>query len=152
MKMGEYEEAARTFKAAAAIDPQMAAAYYNIGRALSAMADKIEAHSMPWNKFIDEAHQNYKKCLACDPDYHDAYISLGTIALSKSPPDYGEAEKNFAAALKLKPASREALFNLLSLAKLKSDGKMERKYKELIAGALADDEEAMAKLKNDSEK
>jgi len=152
MKMGEFEEAARTFKAAAAIDPQMAAAYYNIGRALSAMADKIEAHSMPWNKFIDEAHQNYKKCLACDPDYHDAYISLGTIALSKSPPDYGEAEKNFAAALKLKAASREALFNLLSLAKLKSDVKMERKYKELIAGALADDEEAMAKLKNDSGK
>lgn len=147
MKMAEYEEAVKAFRAAAAIDPKMAEAHYNIGRSLCAMADKLEAHSMPWNKFIDEAHQSYKKCLEQDPGFHDALVSLGTLALSKSPPDYGEAEKNFAAALKVRPDSREALFNLLSLARLKADAAMEKKYSELITRVLAEDEEAMARLR-----
>ncbi|HOT75499.1 MAG TPA: tetratricopeptide repeat protein [Candidatus Wallbacteria bacterium] len=148
MKMGEYEDAIKGFKAAIAIKPDMAAAHYNIGRALSAMADKIEAHSMPWNKFMDEAYQNYKKCLSIDPAYYDACISLGTMALAKSPPDYGEAETHFLSALKTNARSKEALFNLLSLAGLKNDQKMAQKYKTLIESTLGDDEDAMVKLKN----
>ncbi len=147
MKMGEYEEAIKAFKTALEINPETAAAYYNLGRSLSAMAEKIEAHSMPWNKFIDEAYSNYKKCLSIDEKYHDAYISLGTLALSKSPPDYPDAEKNFNAALKINKNSREALFNLLSLAGLKSDDKMADRYKKLIGETLSEDEDAMNRLK-----
>jgi tetratricopeptide (TPR) repeat protein len=148
MKMGEYEEAIKAFKTALDINPETAAAYYNLGRSLSAMAEKIEAHSMPWNKFMDEAYNNYKKCLALDEKYHDAYISLGTLALSKSPPDYPDSEKNFNAALKINSNSKEALFNLLSLAGLKADDKMAAKYKTIISQTLSDDEDAMKRLKN----
>ena len=148
MKMGEYEEAIKAFKTALEINPETAAAYYNLGRSLSAMAEKIEAHSMPWNKFMDEAYANYKKCLAIDENYHDAYISLGTLALSKSPPDYPDAEKKFSAALKISKNSKEALFNLLSLAGLKADDKMADKYKTLITETLNEDEDAMSRLKN----
>ena len=147
MKMGEYEEAIKSFKASLNIDAEMAAAYYNLGRSLSAMAEKIEAHTMPWNKFMDEAHNNYKKCLSLDEKYHDAYISLGILALSKSPPDYPDAEKNFNAALKINNNSKEALFNLLSLAGLKADDKMAAKYKTIISKTLSDDEDAMKRLK-----
>ncbi len=148
MKMGEYEEAIKAFKTALEINPETAAAYYNLGRSLSAMAEKIEAHSISWNKFIDDAYNNYKKCLDIDEKYHDAYISLGTLALSKSPPDYSDAEKNFSAALKINKNSKEALFNLLSLAGLKADDKMADKYKTLITETLNEDEDAMSRLKN----
>jgi len=97
---------------------------------------------------MDEAYQNYKKCLSIDPAYYDACISLGTMALSKSPPDYGEAENYFLSALKINARSKEALFNLLSLAGLKNDQKMAQKYKALVESTLGDDEDAMTKLKS----
>ncbi len=148
MKMNEYEEAIKALKKAINIDVNKAEAYYNIGRSLCAIADKIEAHSMPWNKLMDEAGRHYIKCLELDEKYHDAFISLGTLDLSKNPPDYNGAEKNFTAALKINEKSKEALFNLLSLAGLKADLKMREKYRNFILTALDEDEDAMKRLKN----
>lgn len=147
LRLGDFEDAAKIFKKVIELDPEMADAYYSRARALSALADKFEAHSMPWNTMISEAVDYYRKSVQINPAFHEAYISLGTIDMAKSPPDYDGAAKNFGSALKIEPKSREALLNMLTLGRLKKDKKIMDKYRALIKEAFADDEEIMARTK-----
>lgn len=140
MKMGAYEEAIKSFGKALALRPGLKEANYNIAKSLMSLSEKFEAHSAPWNQYMVEAISYHKKCIQQDPNFEPSHVSLGIIALGKNPPDYNSASECFAKALKINPASRDALLNMLALGYLKNEKATVEKYRNEITRLYRNDQ------------
>jgi len=88
---------------------------------------------VPWVHAQLEALKYYEACLKIDEKYEPAYISIGIISLSKNPPDYVTAIEKFNTALKIDPASKEAMLNIMTAGYLKKDDAIVRKMKKMLA-------------------
>ena len=104
---GQRREAIEHLRQAAAINPDCAAAYYNLGGVL------VKQRSFP------EAIEAYHKCLAIKPDYAEAHNNLGTALVDCGRLD--EAIAEYRKALAVQPDYAAASGNLEKALRLKSE-------------------------------
>ena len=94
---GEHDKAVERFSKAIALNPRIAAAYYNRGLAY---ANKRE---------YDRAIQDYDRAIELDPDYAAAYNNRGSAYGSKGNPD--RAIQDYDRAIELNPGYTNAYNN-----------------------------------------
>jgi tetratricopeptide (TPR) repeat protein len=95
--LGHISRAEEQYRAAVAIKPDYAAAYYNLGVAAASRGD------------MDEAMSQYRKVLKASPDHDCAHNNLGYGLLLRG--ESYEALKHFKEALRVKPDFTEAHYN-----------------------------------------
>ncbi|MBI3706767.1 MAG: tetratricopeptide repeat protein [Proteobacteria bacterium] len=95
---GDFAAAARAYRAAITMQPDLADAYSNLGTALKAQGD------------LEEAVAHYNRAIALRPDYAEAHNNLGVAqyALHQSE----QAMASFRRALEMRPDLGEAFNNL----------------------------------------
>jgi Flp pilus assembly protein TadD len=98
--LGRPADAVRHFAASAAIKPQSASAYYNLGTALAATAR------------LDEAAAALRQALKIDPRSAAAYANLGAVVLQQG--RVAEAVNHLEDAVRLDPTNLQALNTLSS--------------------------------------
>jgi Flp pilus assembly protein TadD len=98
--LGRPADAVRHFAASAAIKPQSATAYYNLGTALAAAAR------------LDEAAAALRQALKIDPRSAAAYANLGAVVLQQR--RVAEAVNHLEDAVRLDPTNLQALNTLSS--------------------------------------
>jgi Flp pilus assembly protein TadD len=96
--LGRHDEAVACLKKALEIEPDLAAAHYNLGLALQAKGD------------LDGAIAEYRTALRLQPDYADAHGNLGNALKAKGDLDGAIAE--YRTALRLQPDYAVAHNNL----------------------------------------
>jgi len=84
---GKYNEAVKYYREAVRINPDNAAAHYNLGVLLKGL------------KRYDEAEEEYRKAMRADPDFAAVYYNLGFLFLVTERPE--EAKKEFSIAKEL---------------------------------------------------
>jgi len=92
------EEAARLYRQAIEVDPQLAIAYTNLGNILFRKGDEVAAEAL------------YSKALAIDPRQPEAKYNLGYLMLERHELDI--AIKYFQGAIEADPRFADAYFNL----------------------------------------
>jgi tetratricopeptide (TPR) repeat protein len=98
LELGQPDRALRHFEVVSQLDPQSAAARYNLGVALKAAGR------------TDDAAQHYREALDLDPAYAAAHAALGGVLLSAG--DIQEAIEHLQSALRLNPNDPETHLNL----------------------------------------
>ena len=93
-RLGEFEEAARSYQHAIERFPGFEQAYYNLGAAYSALGR------------VAEAEQAYHKAIALDGKDSEAWANLGAVQEAQGRLD--DALASFGKAVELEPAEREA--------------------------------------------
>ena len=87
MKKGDCEKAVQEYEKAIAGNPNLAAAYYNLGNSYNAKG------------MFDEAIAQYEKALAINPDVAEAHNNLGNAYYRTG--NYSAASDHFERALTL---------------------------------------------------
>jgi len=111
---GDYNRAIEYYREAIRINPDDAAAHYNLGSALQ----NLERY--------DEAEEEYREAIRINPDLAEAHYNLGNLL--KDLKRYAEAEKEYREAIRINPDLAEAHANLgilLLKAKRPEDAKKE---------------------------
>ena len=98
LDLGKPADAVRHFASAAAMKPDSAPAYFNLGAALTVAGR------------VDEAMAQYRRALKLQPEYAPALNNLGAILFSRG--QLEEAERHLSAAVRIDPANAEAHDNL----------------------------------------
>jgi tetratricopeptide (TPR) repeat protein len=98
LQFGKIAEAAAHFRESARLEPNSAAAQYNLGTTLMQLGDYAEAV-----RHLEDA-------LSLDPGYVRAHTSLGAVLRLQGKPD--EAIRHLRQALLLRPDDGDALYNL----------------------------------------
>jgi spermidine synthase len=98
LDLGRAADAVRHFEVAAAMKPDTAAAYFNLGTALIAAGR------------IDEAMARYRKALELRPEYGLAHNNLGGVLFRLGRLD--EAERHLTDAVRFDPGNADARDNL----------------------------------------
>lgn len=94
----KYSEAARIYRQAIALDPNLVVAYTNLGNILFRQ------------RFVQEARDMYDAALQIDPGQPEANYNLGYLALEDG--EYATAIDFFGRALKTDPRFADAHYNL----------------------------------------
>ena len=111
LELGNRGEAIRHARAALKLNNRSAAAHHNLGVALS------RARQFP------EAIKEYRKAIAYDPRYRDAYFGLGTVYLNDSIRRYRLALRQYRYALQIDPDSAKVYYAIgLTFLKRVRDG------------------------------
>ena len=103
LELGNVNKAAEHFAASVRMQPENAAAHFNLGTVLS-MQNKL-----------DEALSEFNRALALKPDYGQAHNNLGSLLRQRG--DAKGAQLHFREALRLDPANAEAHRNLAGLSR-----------------------------------
>jgi len=120
LQAGDWQEAARAFRGAMALDPQFAEARANLGYAL----DQSGAHA--------EAEDHYRAALLLAPDKPTLHLNLGALLARQK--RHAEAEASYAAALAREPESSAVWSNLGALnLNLQSEDTAEACLRQAIA-------------------
>ena len=98
LDLGRPTDAVRHFAIAAAMQPDSAPAYFNLGAALTVAGR------------VDEALAQYRRALKLQPEYAPALNNLGAILFRRG--QLQEAERHLSAAVRIDPANAEAHDNL----------------------------------------
>ena len=98
LELGTSDRAIAHFKASLALEPQSAAAHYNLGTAMTVA------------RRLDEAVAEYREALRIDPAYANAHNNLGNVFLAQK--DYDAAIREFSEVVRLQPDSAPAAKNL----------------------------------------
>ena len=98
LELGKSDRAIAHFRRSLALQPQSAAAHYNLGTALTVA------------RRLDEAAGEYGEALRIDPVYANAHNNLGNVLLAQR--KYHEAIREFAEVVRLQPESAAAKQNL----------------------------------------
>ena len=98
LELGRADEAIAHFKASLALKPQSAAAYYNLGTALTVA------------RRLGEAADRYREALRIDPAYANAHNNLGNVYMAEG--KFDAAIHEFGEVVRLQPASAAGLKNL----------------------------------------
>jgi len=124
----EYLDAALTcFERVVALDPNNAAAHYNIG-------------TIYLNKqMLPEAHTSLERAVALDPNDVDALTNLGSVAGQLK--EYDTAYRCFEAAVRLNPAHLIAMQNLVMLDRWKGRTDLAERHLERAIAASPNDPE-----------
>jgi tetratricopeptide (TPR) repeat protein len=116
---GDYETAARHYRAAIAIDPLLADARFNLGRLLGAQGQ------------LPEAEQEYQQVIQLRPQHAMAHNNLG--AVREAGGRLAEARQLYQQALTLQPGLRPALLNLARVSTAAGDfSEAVRCYREVL--------------------
>ena len=107
LELGNAAKALEHFAASARLQPQSAAAHFNLGTALSL------------NDRVDEAIAELQRALALRPDYGQAHNNLGSLLQKRG--DGASARVHFAAAVEADPANAEAHRNLALISRESGD-------------------------------
>jgi tetratricopeptide (TPR) repeat protein len=111
-KKDEDQQAADAFLKAIKFDPDLAEAYFRLGLAYEALAQKHEAEES-----FKKAVENYKKFINANPKDAEAHYNLGQTYAGLHL--YGEAVREYRQATHLKPDDEDIYFDLgYSLARL----------------------------------
>jgi len=97
-KAGHYSQAESIMKRVIQLDPNLAAAYYNLGNALY------------YQKKLEEAIASYRRAIQLDPNDADAYYHLGNVLYDQKKLE--EAIANYRRAIQLDPNDANAYYNL----------------------------------------
>ncbi len=98
LELGKSESAIAHFKTSLALQPQSAAAHYNLGTALTV------------GRRLVEAADAYQEALRIDPAYANAHNNLGNVLLAQK--KYDAAIREFTEVVRLQPDSAAAASNL----------------------------------------
>jgi tetratricopeptide (TPR) repeat protein/mono/diheme cytochrome c family protein len=98
MEFGKVAEAAAHFRESARLQPESAAAQYNLGTTLLQLGDH------------ETAIRHFEHALRLDPKYVRAHTNLGAALRLQGKP--AEAIRHFREALLISPADGDALYNL----------------------------------------
>ena len=98
LELGRADEAIAHFKASLALKPQSAAAYYNLGTALTVA------------RRLGEAADRYREALRIDPAYANAHNNLGNVYMAEG--KFDAAIHEFGEVVRLQPESAAGLKNL----------------------------------------
>jgi tetratricopeptide (TPR) repeat protein len=127
-----FEAAKGAYDRAIELDPELAAAWTNLGSMYAELGD------------LDQARDDYDRALACDPDQPEAHCNLAELALREGDDD--TAIEGYRQVLRLAPEWAEAHYGL-ARALLRVGGKaqalahLERFCAALDAGQVDDDPE-----------
>ncbi|MBI5963589.1 MAG: tetratricopeptide repeat protein [Chloroflexi bacterium] len=99
-----YDEAIRYYTEAIQLEPDLNAAYNNLGVLLNTL------------KRYDEAEAAYRKAIEINPAYASAYYNLGVLLNTLK--RYDEAEAAYRKAIEINPAEASAYNNLVILLRL----------------------------------
>ncbi|MCK4651579.1 MAG: tetratricopeptide repeat protein [Methanosarcinales archaeon] len=150
---GDYNKAIEYCREAIRINPDNAAAHYNLGvlldnserydeaekeyrEAIRIDPDYVAAHSnlgvlLNNSERYDEAEKEYREAIRIDPDYVAAHSNLGVLLDNSE--RYDEAEKEYREAIRTDPDYATAHYNLgVLLADLKRYDEAEKEYREAI--------------------
>ncbi len=103
LELGNVAKALEHFAASATLQPESAAAHFNLGTALSL------------NGRFDEAIAELRRALALRPDYGQAHNNLGSLYRQRG--DLPAARHHFGEAVRVDPANAEAHRNLALLSR-----------------------------------
>ena len=98
LELGRTDEAIAHFKTSLALEPQSAAAHYNLGTALTVA------------RRLGEAADRYHEALRIDPAYANAHNNLGNVYLAEG--QFDAAIHEFGEVARLQPESAVGLKNL----------------------------------------
>ena len=98
LELGRTDEAIAHFTTSLALQPQSAAAHYNLGTALTLA------------RRLDEAADRYREALRIDPAYANAHNNLGNVYLAGG--QFEAAIHEFSEVVRLQPESAVGLKNL----------------------------------------
>jgi tetratricopeptide (TPR) repeat protein len=116
---GDYETAARHYRAAIAIDPLLADARFNLGRLLAAQGQ------------VRAAEQEYQQVIQLRPQHALAHNNLGAVREAEG--KLAEARQLYQQALTLQPGLRPALLNLARVSTAAGDyPEAARRYREML--------------------
>lgn len=125
------EQAARSFRAALAVQPGFVDAHHNLGNTLQSIGR------------FDEAEQHLRQALVLNPNMAEAHNSLGNLLLQLA--RHSEAEQHFRTALRLNPDYADACNNLGILL---SHGNQPEEAEQFLRKALALRPDAVAAHNN----
>jgi tetratricopeptide (TPR) repeat protein len=98
LKIGEFDKAEKSYRAALAADPKSAAGHYDLAIALK-MKDRIEA-----------AQKEFQRAIELDPSLAEAHYSLGIASWQLG--DFPAAIEQMKAAIAIRPSYAEAHYML----------------------------------------
>jgi tetratricopeptide (TPR) repeat protein len=115
------EEAFRCYSEAIRLDPNLDAAFNNLGALLNDL------------KRYEEAEAAYRKAIELNPSYDKAYYNLGNLLSDEKLKRYEEAEAAYRKAIELNPSDATAYYNLgILLKNLKRYNEAETAFRKAI--------------------
>jgi tetratricopeptide (TPR) repeat protein/mono/diheme cytochrome c family protein len=107
LEQGRASEAAAHLEAVVRLQPDSAAAQFNLATALTLA------------RRLDEAIDRYRRALAINPDYALAHNNIGNALLIRGDPE--DALRHFREALRLDPSNGEAQYNVGSMLRARGE-------------------------------